>query len=121
MRESARGTPEASHFISDGCTSLRSALGIGRLLLPMASPSGMAHSLDGPGGGGGPDGGNEIVWDDYDAGENRLDAAAFMNSMNVLRVSELNRMERQAGASPILKIKAASSLSKLPSWLSLRV
>ncbi|KAF8071059.1 SPBC16D10.01c [Scenedesmus sp. PABB004] len=84
MREGARGVAEASYFLGSGCEPLRAGLGITGLLLPAVLPGHMAAAV----GVGSPaiDLGNEIHWDDYDADERKLSAAAFMNHMSIMRV-----------------------------------
>jgi hypothetical protein len=85
MKEGARGLPEAAYFLSSGCEPLRVGLGITNLLLPQVMAMHMASAVDS----GSPaiDLGNEIVWDDFDADDRKLSAAAFMNHMSVMRVS----------------------------------
>ncbi|WIA31955.1 hypothetical protein OEZ86_002812 [Tetradesmus obliquus] len=84
MKEGARGLPEAAYFLSSGCEPLRVGLGITNLLLPQVMAMHMASAVDS----GSPaiDLGNEIVWDDFDADDRKLSAAAFMNHMSVMRV-----------------------------------
>lgn len=84
MREGANAVREASYFLASGCEPLRSGLGIGGLLLPQVLASHMVAAV----GSGSPaiDLGNEIVWDDYDADDRKLSAAAFMNHMSVMKV-----------------------------------
>lgn len=84
MKEGAAGVPEASYFLGSGCEPLRAGLGISSLLLPQVLASQMAASV----GRGGQqlDLGNEIVWDDYDGDERRLNAAAFLNHMSIMKV-----------------------------------
>jgi len=84
MIEGARGVPEASYFLSSGCEPLRAGLGISSLLLPQVLASHMASAV----GAGNPhlDLGNEIHWDDYDADDRKLNATAFINHMNVMKV-----------------------------------
>eukprot|EP00775_Hariotina_reticulata_P004797 gene4797-5047_t len=84
MKEGARGVPEASYFLSSGCEPLRAGLGITNLLLPQVLASHMASAV----GVCNPnlDLGNEIHWDDYDADDRKLNATAFINHMNVMKV-----------------------------------
>lgn len=84
MREGAKGVPEASYFLESGCEPLRTALGITGLLLPTVSPSELAAAV--AHGNGAVDVGNEILWDDSDAADKKLSAAAFMNHMSLLKV-----------------------------------
>jgi len=85
MKEGAKSVPEASYFLSSGCEPLRSGLGITGLLLPQVLASHMVNAV----GSGSPaiDLGNEIIWDDHDADDRKLSAAAFVNTMSVMRVS----------------------------------
>lgn len=85
MREGAKSVPEAAYFLSSGCEPLRSGLGIGGLLLPQVLASHMVNAL-GANGSNAIDLGNEIVWDDFDADDRKLSAAAFMNHMSVMKV-----------------------------------
>lgn len=84
MREGAKSVPEAAYFLGSGCEPLRSGLGITGLLLPQVLASHMVNAL----GSGSPaiDLGNEIIWDDHDADDRKLSAAAFMNHMSVMKV-----------------------------------
>lgn len=84
MKEGARGVKEAAYFLSSGCEPLRTGLGISSLLLPQVFASHMAAAL----GSGNPtlDLGNEIHWDDFEADDKKLSAAAFMNHMSVMKV-----------------------------------
>lgn len=84
MREGAKNVPEASFFLGSGCEPLRTGLGIGGLLLPQVLASHMVNAV----GSGSPaiDLGNEIIWDDYDAEDRKLSAAAFVNTMSVMKV-----------------------------------
>lgn len=84
MKEGAKAVPEAAYFLGSGCEPLRSGLGINGLLLPQVLASHMVNAV----GNGSPaiDLGNEIIWDDYDADDRKLSAAAFMNHMSVMKV-----------------------------------
>jgi len=84
MKEGAKGTQDAFYFLSSGCEPLRKGLGIEGLLLPPVLASHMASSVAA---GEAIDLGNEIIWDDFEASDKRLGAAAFMNHMSVLKVS----------------------------------
>ena len=84
MRESAKGVQEAAHFLESGCEPLRTALNIQGLLLPIVSSAQVAATVNH---GSGPiDIGNEIIWDDSDALDKKLSAAAFMKHMSILKV-----------------------------------
>lgn len=84
MKEGARGVQEAAYFLSSGCEPLRSGLGITNLLLPQVMASHMASAIGS--GSTAIDLGNEIHWDDFDADDRKLSAAAFMNHMSVMKV-----------------------------------
>jgi hypothetical protein len=87
MKEGAKNVPEAAYFLGSGCEPLRSGLGISGLLLPQVLSSHMVNAV----GNGSPaiDLGNEIIWDDYDADDRKLSAAAFMNTMSVMKVRQV--------------------------------
>jgi hypothetical protein len=87
MKEGAKNVPEAAYFLGSGCEPLRSGLGISGLLLPQVLASHMVNAV----GNGSPaiDLGNEIIWDDYDADDRKLSAAAFMNTMSVMKVRQV--------------------------------
>lgn len=89
--EGAQGIPEAAYFLSSGCEPLRSGLGIANLLLPQVLASHMANAVGA--GNTAIDLGNEIHWDDFDADERKLSAAAFMNHMSVMKVSCINEIQ----------------------------
>jgi hypothetical protein len=84
MKAGAKSVSEAAYFLGSGCEPLRTGLGITGLLLPQVLASHMVNALDN----GSPaiDLGNEIVWDDHDADDRKLSAAAFMNHMSVMKV-----------------------------------
>jgi hypothetical protein len=85
MREGAKGVQEAAHFLESGCEPLRAALNIQGLLLPIVSSAQVAATVQH---GSGPiDIGNEIIWDDADALDKKVSAAAFMKHMSILKVS----------------------------------
>lgn len=88
MREGAKSVPEASYFLSSGCEPLRQGLGIAGLLLPQVLAAHLVNAV----GTGSPaiDLGNEIIWDDFDMEDRKLNAAAFMNHMSIMKVSFLN-------------------------------
>lgn len=84
MKEGAKGVPDATYFLGSGCAPLRAGLGIESLLLPMVLASHVASSVET---GEAIDLGNEIIWDDFDCSDKKLNAASFMNHMSTLKVS----------------------------------
>ncbi len=91
MKEGAKGTQDAFYFLSSGCAPLRSGLGIQGLLLPPVLAAHMASSIDA---GEAIDIGNEIMWDDHDASDKKLEAAAFVSHMSLLKVSRDDKLPR---------------------------
>jgi hypothetical protein len=114
MREGAKGVPEASYFLESGCEPLRTALGITGLLLPTVSPSELAAAV--AHGNGAVDVGNEILWDDSDAADKKLSAAAFMNHMSLLKVRSRGALAgsrgcKQTGCSALEQVCRNHSVS----------